>query len=214
MPRTMVIHKEVFKLEELDQSQQQRAHEHWREHALDHDWWEFVYADFESVCGLLGVQLDTSSVRLMGGGSRGKSKIYFSGFASQGDGACFEGSYSYTKGSVAAIMAERPDDVELNRIAVALFKTQRPFFFKLAATIKHRGHYYHSGCTSIDVQHSEDTYRPIRSAEDDIADELRSLMDWLYRQLEKEHDYQISFEQFKESCESNDYEFTEYGRLV
>ena len=36
-------------------------------------------------------------VQLMGGGSLQKPRIYFSGFWSQGDGACFEGRYAHAR---------------------------------------------------------------------------------------------------------------------
>ena len=60
------------------------------------DWWDCVYDDLERICPILGVTLATTTVRLMGGGTRQKPCIWFSGFWSQGDGACFHGRYAYT----------------------------------------------------------------------------------------------------------------------
>ena len=51
-------------------------------------------ADQTCFC-ILGIRLKTTPVRLMGGGTRQKPCIWFSGFWSQGDGACFEGYFSH-----------------------------------------------------------------------------------------------------------------------
>lgn len=213
MPRTMTIEKTVFKLEELSQQAQEKAHGDWAQHALDHDWWEFVYEDAATVGELMGIDLRTRNVKTLQG-ARYAPNIWFSGFWSQGDGACFEGTYSYRRGSVKAVKEHAPQDEVLHRLAQDLAKVQKPFFYKLEAEVKHRGHYYHSGCTSITVEHAEDTYRDIANAEEDIQQILREFMDWIYRQLEKEYEYQTSFDMFKELCEANEWEFDEDGRVA
>ena len=84
-------------------------------------------------------------VRLMGGGTRAKPCIWFSGFWSQGDGACFEGYWSNAKGATARLAGAEvpswPDDEktfdELKaRIAktVAFVKGFSPEQFKDAAS--------------------------------------------------------------------------------
>ena len=63
------------------------------------DWFEFVYDDFERICAIIGVDLKTVPVRaLTAAASRQKPCIWFSGFWSQGDGACFEGRYRLREG--------------------------------------------------------------------------------------------------------------------
>jgi hypothetical protein len=144
--------------------------------------------------------------------------IYFTGFSSQGDGACFEGSYRYALGATAkhakpgakiTIREYAPVDQELHRIADALQALQRKNFYKLTARVKHRGHYYHSLCTEIDVEGAHDT-----ATEDTLAELLRDFMHWIYRQLEREHDYIMSDECVDESILANEYTFDEDGHRI
>lgn len=87
---------------------------------------------------------------------------------------------------------------------------QRRSFYKLTATIKHRGHYYHEMCTDIDV------YRADGDADsatiDTMKQTLRDFMRWIYRQLEAEYDWRNSDEQIDESIRCNEYEFEESGK--
>lgn len=212
MPRTMVTRTEVFKLEELTSSQRQSAYEKWQQ---GNDFWtEYMYEDFVRVAEILGIEIDTRPYKTMGGQQCSEPAIYWSGFSCQGDGACFEGSYRYSKGSVKAIKEYAPQDTVLHEIALYLQAIQKPFLYQLRAKVKHRGHYYHSNCTDVEVFHDEDSYRDIGDAEGEITKQLRRFMDWMYRQLEKEYDYQQSEEAFKDYCESNDAEFDEDGNQV
>lgn len=199
MSRTLVTETVVYKLDELDPPTQQQAHQKWQEHNLGYEWWEFTYDNAKRIGKILGIEIEN---------------IGFSGFWSQGDGAHFEGYYQYEKGSVANVIKECPQDEELHGIARRLQKIQKKFFYKLRAGVKHRGHYQHSGCTSIEVEYYDDRYRDIGNAEDDIKDELRTFMDWIYKSLEKEYEFLQSFEQFKESAEANEYEFDSEGVRV
>jgi hypothetical protein len=47
--------------------------------------------------------------------------------------------------------------------------------------------------------------------EDTLIELARDFMDWIYKQLEKEWDYQNSDEQVEESIRANEYEFLEDG---
>lgn len=49
-------------------------------------------------------------------------------------------------------------------------------------------------------------------AEEILAEALRDLARWLYRQLECEYDYLASDEAVDETIAANDYTFTEAGR--
>ena len=89
-----IVETPVYDFTELRVAAKDKARTWFRE-TIDHDWWDSVYDDFERICPILGVTLATTPVRLMGGGTRQKPCIWFSGFWSQGDGACFEGRYAY-----------------------------------------------------------------------------------------------------------------------
>ena len=149
----------------------------------------------------------------MGGGSRQKPCIFFSGFWSQGDGACFEGYYSYRKNASAEIRTHAPQDTTLHGIADALQSVQRRNFYQLRAEATHRGRYHHEYCMAISVDRDSPTYQDMTAdAEDIVIEALRDLARWLYRQLEREHEYLTSDEAVDESIIANDYTFTASGR--
>ena len=81
-----------------------------------------------TICTILGIDLKTRPVRLIGGGSRSDPCIWFRGFWSQGDGACFEGAYAYVRGATVGIRAHAPQDNELHRIVDTLQAIQRRNF--------------------------------------------------------------------------------------
>lgn len=91
MPRNKVT--EVFKYEELSDRAKEKAREWYTRDYPDSDWWDSCYEVFTEVCEIIGVELETKPVRLMGGGTRREPMIFFRGFWSQGDGACFAGDY-------------------------------------------------------------------------------------------------------------------------
>lgn len=205
-----VIETTVFLFEELGEAAKRSARDWYREHALDPDWHEVVFEDFERVCGILGIELKTRPVRLFGGGLRQKPCIWFSGFASQGDGACFEGHYAYARGAARSMRGYAPKDAELHAIADRLQRFQRTCFYQISAAISHSGRYYHAQSMMIDVEREGECV-PV-TIKTGVEDALRDLAHWLYRQLEREYDYLISDEVLDESIIANGYSFTEVGR--
>ena len=139
--------------------------------------------------------------------------IYYSGFWSQGDGACFEGRYEYKRGALKAVKDYAGQDQELHRIVKALQDVQRKNFYQLTARCIHSGHYYHSGCMSVDVERSDDK-EMTDDAEGTVKECLRDFADWIYKQLEQEYDYRTGEEACREAIEANDYEFTEKGEMA
>ncbi|MGE3874072.1 MAG: antitoxin of toxin-antitoxin stability system, partial [Parvibaculaceae bacterium] len=110
-----IITTTVYRLDELSDAVKENARAWYHDGGVDHDWFEFVYDDFERICDILGVRLKTIPVRLYGGGTRQKPCIWFSGFCSQGDGACFEGRYGYAPAASRKIRDHAPKDAELHR---------------------------------------------------------------------------------------------------
>lgn len=207
MPETREI--AVYQFDELSDKAKEKAREWYRTGQLDYDWWASVYEDADTIASIIGIDIDR----------KGKCTpaIYFSGFCSQGDGACFEGSYRYKKGWRKELAEYAPrigTNIEVWQIAEALQAIQARHFYKLEATCRHRGHYQHSGCMSVDVEHAEDRYRDIGDAEDEIRDQLRLFADWIYDRLESEHDWLMADEQVDESIRANEYEFLETGDLA
>ena len=208
-----IVETTVYRLDELSTEAKEKARAWYRESTPDDDWSEFVARDFEAICAILGVRLKTRSLRLYGGGTRQKPCIWFRGFWSQGDGACFEGAYSYVKDTARHIRDHAPQDAELHRIAGALQSIQRRNFYQLQAEIRHRGYYYHEHCMAISVERDSQTYRHMTAdAEDGIVEALRDLARWLYSQLEREYEHQTSDIVIDEMMLANDYSFTAAGR--
>lgn len=167
------------------------------------DWWDGVYEDFKRDMAAVGINVN---------------HIYFSGFGSQGDGACFSGSF---------FNAERYLDHH--------HKGQYPMIHKLLehgggvyAECKHRGSYCHEYCTVFNVETSEQFYHLIecptefheqivdqwdRLLDDEIADfakdvveQWRTYMQDLYRRLADEHDYLTGDEAVWETIEANEWD--------
>lgn len=206
-----IIETTVYRLEELADAAKDKARGWYREGATSDDWHEFVYEDFETIAAMLGVELKTQTVRLYGGGTRQKPRIFFSGFWSQGDGACFEAHYRYKAGAAKAIRQHAPQDSDLHEIADTLQSIQRRNFFQIIADVSHRGRYYHEYSMSIVVD--RDSPQSVTGEDEErIAELLRDLARWLYRQLEREYEYQTSDAIIDEAILANDYTFTKEGR--
>ena len=120
----------VYQFPELSEAAKEKARTWYRELGPHDDWWDAVYEDFERVCEILGIRLKTTSVRLMGGGTRAKPCIWFSGFWNQGDGASFEGYWFHAKGAAARIRDYAPTDATLQGIADRLQAIQRRNFYQ------------------------------------------------------------------------------------
>lgn len=209
------IEVKAYKFAELSESAKERAREWYREGNLDYDWWDSIYETAAAAADLLGIELRQKPVKLMNGETRHDPAIYFSGFASQGDGACFEGEYRYKPGSVKGIKAEFPRDKELHQIAENLRDVQRRNFYRLTASVRHTGRYCHAMSTTIDVENSIDRYRDVSSDDvDSVQEYLRDFMHWIYKRLETEHDFLQSDESVDEMMAANEYEFDEEGNHI
>lgn len=207
-----VIKTHVYTIDELNDAAKERARDWWRD-CLDDDWYEPVIEDFCEICELLGVGLKTIARPLIGGGARAKPRVWFTGFASQGDGASFEGWYGYAVQSAKRIREYAPADNELHAIADHLQAIQRRNFYQLQATIIHRGRYCHAHSMEISVSRDSAIGQEMSEGiEEAIAEALRDLASWLYRVLEREFDHQTSDEVVDEMIAVNGYTFTADGR--
>ncbi len=170
-----------------------------------HDWWDITYDDFTAKMGEVGIDVE---------------RMYFSGFWSQGDGACFDGRVNDWTKFLASLGYTSP---QLHTLASEYW----------TCSSKHSGHYYHEHCTSFTV----DLPLPEGTDDDDFADyysstdegsveravllavlhqfdadalerkfieAMRSHMRELYRQLEAEHDHLTSDEAVLDSLEANE----------
>ena len=195
-----VKHIEVYKFDELEESAKDRALDKLYDINTNGDfWYECTIDDAKEIGKLIGIDI---------------TNIYFSGFSSQGDGACFEGHYSYQKGGYKALKDYAPQDTELHRIALELQTLQRKRFYKVLCSVKHSGHYSHKYCTEIKVYNSQYESEWVDAkTKEEFSEVLRDFMEWIYLQLKKEYEYQTSKEAIIEAINANEYDFTVNGNL-
>lgn len=178
-------------------------HRYWN---VEHiDWWDGVYDNFKVSMTAIGIDVD---------------EMYFSGFCSQGDGACFEG---------------RVDDwglflQSLGYTDNVLIQHATDYF---SFSVVQSGHYYHENCTRFtadlctpDSATDEDfavRYGPypaddIRTKawvallngydstklEDEFEEAFKDHMRQLYEDLEAEHDHLTSDDVVWGSLEANE----------
>jgi hypothetical protein len=182
----------VFKIDELTEEARAKAVEKNRDINVDHRWWDDVYYNFKEEMMEIGFEVD---------------KIYFSGFYSQGDGACFEG---------------RMTDLKVFLRHFKKGNEFRKFYNKhniLKIWTKHSGNYYHSGMMDVNVEDDSMYYGTTnnidaeewRDFENFVTFELREKADELYEQLEQEHRDLTSDEGVTETLRINEYDFLEDG---
>ena len=178
-------------------------HRYWN--VDDLEWWDSVYDGFKEDMKAIGIRVD---------------KMYFSGFSSQGDGACFEGSVSNWELFLKSLGYTDP-------MLVRHLDQHADF------SVRHRGHYYHENCTSFttdlplpnDLYETEENFVELYGYGEELRDAaliatlsqydgdkleaqftevFKDHMRDLYRRLEEEYEYLTSDEVVLESLEVND----------
>ena len=200
---TRTVQTTLYSFSELSPAAQAHAIEQRRE-AVSQGWdsgdVEFTFEDAAHAAALLGWNIRQTRKTLRDGSHRYAPTIYYSGFWSQGDGACCEGDWLARNFNGAELKAEYPKDEELHNIAdefaavVAKYPDAR-------FTVKHRGHYSHSGCTEFDFDYSgndSEAFHARHGAADDLKQAARNFMDWIYQRLEAEYEYQCGEEVARE----------------
>ena len=168
---------------------------------VEYDWHDYVYEYFREDMKAKGIDVE---------------RMYFSGFCSQGDGACFEGEF---------------DDVQL--FIDSHFKPDEyPMIRKLldeggsvVINCNHSGRYYHENCTRFSIDADELRYcmnmptefheQVVAGMDEELSMEVgdfetasieifKSYMRDLYRRLEAEYDYLTSDEAVAEAVIAND----------
>ncbi len=210
--------EKLYTFDELSDAAQERARDWFREGMDIGDWGaENVLEDAARLGAIIGIDINTRPVKLMGGGTRQEPNVYWS-VGGRDNGCTFAGTYRYIKSSVAALEQEAPStyngqeqkgNTEINRIARELQGVQARNFYQLTASTSH-GH-SRNFTMDIDVDRSDD----VNVSEDDTLTVRELLMDfasWIEQQLEAEYEYRMSNEVVDENIRANEYEFTEDGR--
>ncbi|AXQ69056.1 hypothetical protein HOU02_gp153 [Caulobacter phage CcrBL9] len=213
MPRTVT--KQVFTFKELNDKAKAKAIEWYRGlNDQDSGWWEFVYDEADRIADAFGITLR----RKEAGKPNSGPDIMFTGFWSQGDGACFQGRYeSPQTPAVEAFAALGIEDDTLKALAARLDALSAKV--RLITTVKHSGHYYHEYCTDFETERmvpdeAGDAFDPYdfeHEDEKELIDILRTFMKWIYRQLEVVEEDRNSDETISEYLTDSDYEFEADG---
>lgn len=181
--------------ESLPEQVQQRVLEKHIDINTDHDWWNYVYDSFKE---------DVQSFEVEA------TRMYFSGFWSQGDGACFEGLIRNMRKFVDAVGGP--------------FKAYAEMLYleDISMSWSHKGHYYHEHCLAFSINDERpatgsDTTQErmqavlmreddqlLTSLEQDVVVWVKAKCRELYSQLEEEYDHQTSDEAILDTLEAND----------
>jgi predicted glycoside hydrolase/deacetylase ChbG (UPF0249 family) len=159
-----------------------------------------VESDFVEDMKKVGIQVNT---------------IYFSGFSSQGDGACFVGAMDNT---LTYLDHHHVDQYPMIR---KLLEHDGEVYVKC----KHSGHYYHENCTEFWADSDtltgmvdqptefheaivEEWQRlledEVNNFETDVTEQWRTYMQQLYRKLEAEYDHLTSDDAVWDTIEANE----------
>ena len=195
---------DLYQFDELSDAAKEKARDWYREASAGDEFYaESVLDDAKSALKVLGYSVD---------------HIYYSGFSSQGDGACFVGSFYASdydgKGTnaVQALLIDRPTDKELARCAAELERILLACP-ELSASLEHVGRYHHENSVRFSVDTGEETNAEQSELVEDAFKEVsRDLMRWIYRALEKEYEYSMADDTVDENMRANEYEFTEDGK--
>lgn len=253
MSRT--IETEVYQYSELDDAAKEKACDWYRDASRDTSFWsEHILDEAPKLLAWCGFSIDTRR------GTKHEPAIYWNGFYSQGDGACFEGSWAPVLLNVKALQEECPrtykdaqgvehvskGNAELWAIAeesarLAALDPQRGIGWRCTNTGRGSAAYNTSfehwderepehcergerapesdemecnGPCDCRCNCSQCELAPINDIEDAHESNARDAMQWIYRQLEREYEYQHSDEVVAESIEANEYEFTKEGKRV
>lgn len=218
-----------MKYEDLDDKAKEKAREWYTRNAFcDSSDWDHVYADAVRIGALMGIEIGMRSVLKVRGGSYEEPDINFSGFWSQGDGACWAGYLrtAQCEGAVERVRKETGANEALGelagqaeaihgmiaahhmmrRLADADFDDDYPEV-ELGMSIKIEGKSHHGFSTRMrDVEVTDEIEKAVNEFVEEFAD-------WIYNSLESEHDYQTSDEAVVEAITSNNYNFDEDGDI-
>lgn len=201
----------VYKFSELEGRAKERAAEKLREWAIDHEWYDCTKEDFESFAERMGFK---------------DVKSWFSGFWSQGDGACFDykglDAEKLFNADCTGFEPYSAVVLEWRKNNAALIRQARRVQDSIwAESVTHNSRYSHSKTryTSLYIDHlGLDCHTRlnamIEELEKAVTELQRELSDQYYDVLEKEYEYITSDESISENADANEYEFDAQGRIV
>lgn len=197
---------------DLSDKAKEKAYQEWVTEGPYEEWSDFVYEDAMREGSKFGFEVES---------------INFSGFWSQGDGACWDG-YIDLEVWVDSEKCQLPTRTKLLlKSGLGSNKVEG------AVGVKTGGRYRHSGTMnlteSVEIWEEEteiedgplagmsgeiwyeETEKLIEEIDNELIRSARAYADEIYEQLEKEYYYLTSRETFEQECEEYEYEFDEEG---
>jgi hypothetical protein len=178
----------TYSFKELKDEARQKALEKFRDINVDYDdWSEPVIEDWKEKLGNLGFV---------------NPEIEYSGFWSQGDGACFMAGVDIEKWLKSHKLAGK---------FKALFNASE---LVNIAVVKTDHHYSHENSIGVNVEswgNNEKVQEQIGAIEGQIKDEARELSRGIYKDLEAYFTELTEDEAVIDTIEANDYQFSEFG---
>lgn len=200
--------RKTYKFSELCKADQDRLIDKHRDINTDYDWWDGVYDDWIEKLEGLGFT---------------EPKIWFSGFSSQGDGACFDCS-----------SMDIDKFLESNKVQMICIFFPHMEIVKMLSEGIHMSteiishHYEHEHTRRmafsydycVDLPALEDYIEEkcgtgtVNAFEEFVESTRLKLCKELYRILEKQYDYLTSDEAIKETLQDQDWEYDENGDRI
>ena len=200
------ININLYKYDELSPQAKEKALEHYSDINTDYEWWDCTYFHWRDKLEEQGFS---------------NPKIYFSGFWSQGDGACFDAdidfdtqfeqyrNYALSNGTGGI---QRAIKNHKNWIYDYLYNETRYSI----AVINHQ--YSHESTRQIESYCYTDTKGMLSEIYSDFEEWLESkrtdLCREIYRDLKQEYGYLSGKECIEETLRVNEYEFTQEGKAA
>lgn len=215
----------LFEFHELSDPAKEKAREWWRRASGDDNHWSECVIEASAAQGkCLGFDFNTRDIKLYGGGTRQEPCIWWRGFHSQGDGACFEGAWRASDvkaDKVADGWGESKETTEIKAIAKAFARVAEQYP-DARFSVKHSGRYYHERSVDYDfgmfpdidadLNWSEEKEEQYKEDIEQLQSLSRDFMRWIYRRLETAYEYEQSDECVDENIKANEYTFTEDGK--
>lgn len=199
------IEVKIYNYDELNPKAQERARDWFREVTTgDNHWARFVLDSAKDFLGMMGFSNIT---------------IYYSGFSSQGDGACFVGTWQPSETKKAKAFKDFSEENEILPIAVE-FERLATAYPLATASITHRDHYCHERSVDYDFDSGKEYLEEGKEFDEkawnsfceDFRDNCREVMRWIYKNLEDNYEDSVSNKAVAEDIRANEYEFTEDGK--
>ena len=195
------IETTVYKLNELSESSQAVAYQQWCEGACDQFDYDFMKDDIIELGNCIGINID---------------EFLYSGFHSQGDGACITGDYEYNPNWKAKLAGYAPLDETMYDLGEAL-EVINKWSESFSVNITHSGRYYHENSVDFECSY-DDCETDVEVAERTLACKvvgniLREFMKYSYTLLENDYEYSMSEQAFIDCDRGNEYEYYSDGKL-